>query len=400
MAETHPVGSNDKDIGSYMDMKHIKMADVPEDSANLHGEVNESTPEARSNSAAPEKKDESPLSDLLRETKIAVRQKLGRDFEKEDIANTEDRDGANIGDKNECCGDSNSESLEKKMKELDYETLLAIAISGDRDPNKRRSEGEGDGNDAEETKGDIEEVAASCEDDASPTAVEDHDTEVTEVKKKDENERIEDVFQKEIIPRFAGTTEFKKYARASNGLNIDDIDLSDLFENNPKDIKEFKFSVLLFWKQKNKDRATCERIRNITDAYLSSYTCTENPQVSNKSGVDRSHPTPGGAEDPQAPNNSGANPSLPIPGGAEGTSKTGFNDVFQNEIIPAFASIGEFKQFARDSNGLRLDSAVVIGVVADHPTSTHDQMMKMLLIWKQNNKGATPDDIIKIKNKY
>ncbi|XP_039264131.2 uncharacterized protein LOC120339951 isoform X3 [Styela clava] len=351
MAETHPVGSNDKDIGSYMDMKHIKMADVPEDSANLHGEVNESTPEARSNSAAPEKKDESPLSDLLRETKIAVRQKLGRDFEKEDIANTEDRDGANIGDKNECCGDSNSESLEKKMKELDYETLLAIAISGDRDPNKRRSEGEGDGNDAEETKGDIEEVAASCEDDASPTAVEDHDTEVTEVKKKDENERIEDVFQKEIIPRFA-------------------------------------------------DRATCERIRNITDAYLSSYTCTENPQVSNKSGVDRSHPTPGGAEDPQAPNNSGANPSLPIPGGAEGTSKTGFNDVFQNEIIPAFASIGEFKQFARDSNGLRLDSAVVIGVVADHPTSTHDQMMKMLLIWKQNNKGATPDDIIKIKNKY
>lgn len=79
-------------------------------------------------------------------------------------------------------------------------------------------------------------------------------------------ERLEDVFQDDIMLRFSNS-DFKKFARSSRGLGLPEHVIENVSEDYRGQSEEMRWKLLSLWRQRNGRNATCERIREIADGF-------------------------------------------------------------------------------------------------------------------------------------
>lgn len=79
-------------------------------------------------------------------------------------------------------------------------------------------------------------------------------------------ERLEDVFQDEIVRQFGALSEFKKFARSKDGLRLSNYDVENIAEDYPR-AEPQRLQLLYLWKQKQGKQATPQKIRDIVQQY-------------------------------------------------------------------------------------------------------------------------------------
>ncbi|XP_077966284.1 uncharacterized protein LOC120336611 isoform X2 [Styela clava] len=80
-----------------------------------------------------------------------------------------------------------------------------------------------------------------------------------------QDERIEDAFL-EIIETIHNLSEFREFARSSNGLSLNSVDVT-MIEQDNKSIFDNKLSMLRLWKQNTDNLATAATIRDLFEKY-------------------------------------------------------------------------------------------------------------------------------------
>lgn len=79
-------------------------------------------------------------------------------------------------------------------------------------------------------------------------------------------ERLEDVFQDDIVRRFSAQ-EFRNFARSAVGLRLSDYDVSNIVDDYGNHVEEMKLKMLNLWRQRQGTQATPARIRELADAF-------------------------------------------------------------------------------------------------------------------------------------
>ncbi|XP_077976150.1 uncharacterized protein LOC120329510 [Styela clava] len=97
-------------------------------------------------------------------------------------------------------------------------------------------------------------------------------------------ERLEDVFQEEIVLAFPKIVNFKKFARSSAGLRLDQHEIDDIVEDFGKSVEEQKLQMLMKWQQNSGSAATVSKIRAIVNGYKTGHS---NEDYINVGGVFR-----------------------------------------------------------------------------------------------------------------
>nr|XP_039264587.1 uncharacterized protein LOC120340407 [Styela clava] len=97
-------------------------------------------------------------------------------------------------------------------------------------------------------------------------------------------ERLEDVFQEEVVLAFPKIVNFKKFARSSAGLRLDQHEIDDIVEDFGKSVEEQKLQMLMKWQQNSGSAATVSKIRAIVNGYK---TGNSNEDYINVGGVFR-----------------------------------------------------------------------------------------------------------------
>nr|XP_039260265.1 uncharacterized protein LOC120336611 isoform X3 [Styela clava] len=80
-----------------------------------------------------------------------------------------------------------------------------------------------------------------------------------------QDERIEDAFL-EIIETIHNLSEFREFARSSNGLSLNSVDVT-MIEQDSKSIFDKKLSMLRLWKQNADNLATAATIRDLVEKF-------------------------------------------------------------------------------------------------------------------------------------
>nr|XP_039264590.1 serine/threonine-protein kinase nekl-2-like [Styela clava] len=81
------------------------------------------------------------------------------------------------------------------------------------------------------------------------------------------SERLEDVFQEEIVQAFPKIVNFKRFARSSAGLCLDQQEIADIVEDHGESVEEQKMQMLMKWKQNEGSSATVPKIRALLRGY-------------------------------------------------------------------------------------------------------------------------------------
>nr|XP_039266130.1 uncharacterized protein LOC120341643 [Styela clava] len=92
----------------------------------------------------------------------------------------------------------------------------------------------------------------------------------TNMTRKYPSERFEDVFQEEIVKAFRKIDNFKRFARSSAGLCLDQHEIDDIVADNRESVEEQKIQMLMKWKQNAGSAATVPRIRALLRGYINS----------------------------------------------------------------------------------------------------------------------------------
>nr|XP_039252259.1 uncharacterized protein LOC120329600 [Styela clava] len=85
--------------------------------------------------------------------------------------------------------------------------------------------------------------------------------------KKYPSERLEDVFQEDIVPAFPKIVIFKRFARSRAGLCLDQHEIDDIVEDHRESVEEQKMQMLLKWQQNSGSAATVTKIRALVHEY-------------------------------------------------------------------------------------------------------------------------------------
>nr|XP_039259546.1 uncharacterized protein LOC120336003 [Styela clava] len=168
--------------------------------------------------------------------------------------------------------------------------------------------------------------------------------------------RFEDVFL-DLPRRFLNIAEFKRFALSKNGLSLSLSDVTSIEDDTKYSSLDQMLSMLWLWKENAGDSASTTPIMGI----LNNYKENQHPQSD--------------VQDER------------------------IEDIFL-KIIETFHSLSEFREFARSSNGLSLNSVDVTMIEQDSKT-TFDKKLSMLRLWKQNTDNlATTATIREIVKKY
>nr|XP_039251227.1 kelch-like protein 24 [Styela clava] len=81
------------------------------------------------------------------------------------------------------------------------------------------------------------------------------------------SERLEDVFQEEIVQAFPKIVNFNRFARSSAGLCLDKHEFDHIVEDHGKSVEEQKMQMLMKWKKNAGSAATVSKIRALLRGY-------------------------------------------------------------------------------------------------------------------------------------